>query len=277
MWVGVKSENRAEPPRISAPIASSPSSESDESDEDSSRRRSVSLPLKRSRKTQDDPPLPAKGLTSADKKQKLDDKITTLRDLDASYRPVVTDDTEQSVEKEFTVAAQSIGDAKPPPTQAEPDAGAADAAPAKTQIKLSHQVRHQVALPRDYPYVPISQHVPPADLARTYPFTLDPFQQTAIFSIQRNESVLVSAHTSAGKTVVAEYAIAQSLRAKQRVIYTSPIKALSNQKYRELLAEFGDVGLMTGDVTINPSASCLVMTTEILRSMLYHGSDLIES
>lgn len=86
---------------------------------------------------------------------------------------------------------------------------------------------------------------------------------------------MVSAHTSAGKTVVAEYAIAQSLREKQRVIYTSPIKALSNQKYRELLAEFGDVGLMTGDVTINPDAGCLVMTTEILRSMLYRGSEVM--
>ncbi|GAW07422.1 antiviral helicase [Lentinula edodes] len=61
----------------------------------------------------------------------------------------------------------------------------------------------------------------------------------------------------------------------QRVIYTSPIKALSNQKYREMLAEFGDVGLMTGDVTINPSATCLVMTTEILRSMLYRGSEIM--
>ena len=60
----------------------------------------------------------------------------------------------------------------------------------------------------------------------------------------------------------------------QRVIYTTPIKALSNQKYRELLEEFGDVGLMTGDVTINPEASCLVMTTEILRSMLYRGSEV---
>jgi ATP-dependent RNA helicase DOB1 len=85
----------------------------------------------------------------------------------------------------------------------------------------------------------------------------------SIAAIERNESVLVSAHTSAGKTVVAEYAIAQSLKEKQRVIYTSPIKALSNQKYRELAAEFKDVGLMTGDVTINPTASCLIMTTEV--------------
>jgi hypothetical protein len=79
--------------------------------------------------------------------------------------------------------------------------------------------------------------------------------------IERNESVLVAAHTSAGKTAVAEYAIAKSLKNGQRVIYTSPIKALSNQKYRDLQEEFGDVGLMTGDMTINPSATCLIMTT----------------
>lgn len=142
------------------------------------------------------------------------------------------------------------------------------------ELRLKHQVRHEVAVPADYPYVPIAQHKR-VNEARTYPFVLDPFQDTAISCIDRNESVLVSAHTSAGKTVVAEYAIAQSLREKQRVIYTSPIKALSNQKYRELLAEFGDVGLMTGDVTINPDAGCLVMTTEILRSMLYRGSEVM--
>lgn len=60
------------------------------------------------------------------------------------------------------------------------------------------------------------------------------------------------------------YAIALALREKQRVIFTSPIKALSNQKYREMYEEFQDVGLMTGDVTINPTASCLVMTTEVI-------------
>jgi hypothetical protein len=99
--------------------------------------------------------------------------------------------------------------------------------------------------------------------AKEYKFTLDPFQNEAIKCLNNDQSVLVSAHTSAGKTVVAEYAIAMSLRDTQRVIYTTPIKALSNQKYRELLDEFKDVGLMTGDVTINPSASCLVMTTEV--------------
>ena len=113
--------------------------------------------------------------------------------------------------------------------------------------------------------------------AKVYPFELDPFQQRAIEYVEKGESVLVAAHTSAGKTVVAEYAIAVSLRDQSRVIYTSPIKALSNQKFRDLQSEFGDdnVGLMTGDITINPTAPCLVMTTEILRSMLYRGSEVM--
>jgi len=110
--------------------------------------------------------------------------------------------------------------------------------------------------------------------AKEYAFKLDAFQQEAVACLERKESVLVAAHTSAGKTVVAEYAIAMALRDKQRIIYTSPIKALSNQKYRDLQDEFRDVGLMTGDVTINPNATVMIMTTEILRSMLYRGSEL---
>lgn len=142
-------------------------------------------------------------------------------------------------------------------------------------LVLQHNIQHQVSLPPDYDYIPISQHKSPDVPAKTYPFELDPFQKVSIASIERGESVLVSAHTSAGKTVVAEYAIAQCLKDNQRCIYTSPIKALSNQKYREFQKEFGDVGLMTGDVTINPTATCLVMTTEILRSMLYRGSEIM--
>jgi len=176
---------------------------------------------------------------------------------EAEVEPVVTDtfETEQSREVAASAGLQATKEG--------------------TAVVLSHQVRHQVALPADYDYVPISEHKAPETPARTWPFTLDPFQQVSIASIERGESVLVSAHTSAGKTVVAEYAIAQSLKNNQRVIYTSPIKALSNQKYREFAAEFGDVGLMTGDVTINPTATCLVMTTEILRSMLYRGSEIM--
>jgi ATP-dependent RNA helicase DOB1 len=144
-------------------------------------------------------------------------------------------------------------------------------------VEFSHQIQHQVALPSDlgYEYIPLAEHKPPAEPARVYGFPLDPFQRLAVSAIEREESVLVSAHTSAGKTVVAEYAIAQCLKRNQRVIYTSPIKALSNQKFRDFQALFGDVGLMTGDITINPTASCLVMTTEILRSMLYRGSEIM--
>ena len=118
---------------------------------------------------------------------------------------------------------------------------------------------HEVAVPPSDEYRPLRK--PTRAPAKTYKFKLDPFQEEAILCIENNESVLVSAHTSAGKTVTAEYAIALSLKEKQRVIYTTPIKALSNQKYREFYEEFSDVGLMTGDVTINPSASCLIMTT----------------
>ena len=108
-----------------------------------------------------------------------------------------------------------------------------------------------------------------------FPFELDYFQRQAVMRLERRECVFVAAHTSAGKTVVAEYAIALSKKHHTRTIYTSPIKALSNQKYRDFRDRFEDVGLITGDVSINPDAACLIMTTEILRSMLYRGSDTI--
>ncbi|KAF9421398.1 hypothetical protein HW555_002613 [Spodoptera exigua] len=132
---------------------------------------------------------------------------------------------------------------------------------------------HEVAIPPNHEYAPLMPIT--GEPAKQYSFILDPFQKEAILCIDNLQSVLVSAHTSAGKTVVAEYAIALSLKNKQRVIYTTPIKALSNQKYREFSEEFHDVGLITGDVTINPSASCLIMTTEILRNMLYRGSEIM--
>ncbi|KAM6985725.1 exosome RNA helicase MTR4 [Aplochiton taeniatus] len=141
------------------------------------------------------------------------------------------------------------------------------------QVDTVEGCTHEVALPANEEYVPLKPRVGKA--AKEYPFILDPFQREALLCIDNNSLFLVSAHTSAGKTVCAEYAIALALREKQRVIFTSPIKALSNQKYREMYEEFQDVGLMTGDVTINPTASCLIMTTEILRSMLYRGSEVM--
>ncbi len=113
------------------------------------------------------------------------------------------------------------------------------------------------------------------EMAKTWPFELDTFQKEAVYHLENGDSVFVAAHTSAGKTVVAEYAIALAAKHMTKAIYTSPIKALSNQKFRDFRTVFDDVGILTGDVQISPEASCLIMTTEILRSMLYRGADLI--
>ncbi|KAG9134693.1 hypothetical protein Leryth_001017 [Lithospermum erythrorhizon] len=154
---------------------------------------------------------------------------------------------------------------------------------ASKRRSLTRTCVHEVAVPSAYNssndeaiHGTLSDPVYNGEMAKVYPFKLDPFQEVSVACLERKESVLVSAHTSAGKTAVAEYAISMSFRDKQRVLYTSPLKALSNQKYRELSQEFSDVGLMTGDVTIAPNASCLVMTTEILRGMLYRGSEVLK-
>jgi superfamily II RNA helicase len=104
-----------------------------------------------------------------------------------------------------------------------------------------------------------------------YPFVLDPFQEEAIYHIAAGNSVIVSAPTGAGKTLIAEYAIFRALAQGQRLAYTTPIKALSNQKYADFCRRFGadNVGILTGDVQVNSQASILVMTTEILRNMFY--------
>lgn len=105
-------------------------------------------------------------------------------------------------------------------------------------------------------------------------FRLSDFQREAIGAIQSGHNVLVSAPTGAGKTLVAEYAIVDAVRAGRRCIYTAPIKALSNQKYRDFRDEPGiDVGLMTGDVTIRPEAQVLIMTTEILRNTIFEDPE----
>ena len=106
----------------------------------------------------------------------------------------------------------------------------------------------------------------------TLPFKLDEFQREAIDKLDRGPGgVLVSAPTSSGKTVVAEYAIFRALRAGSKVIYTTPLKALSNQKYHDFVREYGEatVGLVTGENSINPDAPVVVMTTEILRNLIY--------
>jgi ATP-dependent RNA helicase HelY len=110
-------------------------------------------------------------------------------------------------------------------------------------------------------------------------FALDPFQEQACHALAKGKGVLVAAPTGAGKTIVGEFAIHLAIEKNQKVFYTTPIKALSNQKYAELVARYGSdrVGLLTGDTNTNSDAQIVVMTTEVLRNMIYANSDsLIE-
>ncbi|MBE9049323.1 RNA helicase [Nostocales cyanobacterium LEGE 11386] len=112
---------------------------------------------------------------------------------------------------------------------------------------------------------------PELDLGLIFPFELDQFQKDAIASLNAGRSVVVCAPTGSGKTLVGEYAIYRALSRGKRVFYTTPLKALSNQKLRDFREKFGYdlVGLLTGDASINRDAPILVMTTEIFRNMLY--------
>lgn len=113
---------------------------------------------------------------------------------------------------------------------------------------------------------------------RSLAFDLDPFQREACLSLQAGRGVLVAAPTGAGKTIVGEFAIYLALQRGLKAFYTTPIKALSNQKYTELAEKYGaaQVGLLTGDTSINGEAPVVVMTTEVLRNMLYAGSETLD-
>ena len=106
-----------------------------------------------------------------------------------------------------------------------------------------------------------------------YQFPLDDFQLRAIAAILDGKSVIVSAPTGSGKTLVAEFAIHSALHRGRRIAYTTPLKALSNQKYADFVRQWGaeQVGILTGDVKVNARAPVVVMTTEILRNMFYSG------
>jgi ATP-dependent RNA helicase HelY len=113
------------------------------------------------------------------------------------------------------------------------------------------------------------------DFRQLIRFPLDNFQERACNSLATDKSVLVAAPTGAGKTIVGEFAIHLAIEKDLKVFYTTPIKALSNQKYAELCKRYGDdrVGLLTGDNNTNSDAQIVVMTTEVLRNMIYANSD----
>ncbi|MDT0157136.1 DEAD/DEAH box helicase [Microbacterium sp. ARD32] len=123
-----------------------------------------------------------------------------------------------------------------------------------------------------------SQHPQTQSFAAAQRFALDPFQLDACQALERGRSVLVAAPTGAGKTIVGEFAIHLAMRTPgDKAFYTTPMKALSNQKFRELVDVYGadQVGLLTGDTNINGNARIVVMTTEVLRNMLYADSDAL--
>ena len=117
------------------------------------------------------------------------------------------------------------------------------------------------------------------DFTAGYPFELDPFQTEACEALEDGLGVLVCAPTGAGKTVVGEFAVHLALAEGRKCFYTTPIKALSNQKYNDLVDRYGpgEVGLLTGDNSVNGDAPVVVMTTEVLRNMLYAGSGAIDN
>jgi ATP-dependent RNA helicase HelY len=117
-----------------------------------------------------------------------------------------------------------------------------------------------------------------AEFAAALPFELDPFQRASCEALEAGHGVLVCAPTGAGKTVVGEFAVHLALAEGRKCFYTTPIKALSNQKYADLCARHGAeaVGLLTGDAAVNGSAPIVVMTTEVLRNMLYAGSPALD-
>ncbi|KAF9107089.1 hypothetical protein BGX29_007451 [Mortierella sp. GBA35] len=199
-------------------------------------------------------------------------------DFEALLDPVARPETEESTPTESTQEPEAaVADTEtetPDEVDAILDSVIPVAAPKRTITAAQTKGRewaHVVDV--NAPFDDFHTLVP--EMAHDFPFELDTFQKRAVYHLEKGECVFVAAHTSAGKTVVAEYAIALAAKHMTKAIYTSPIKALSNQKFRDFKGTFEEVGILTGDVQINPEASCLIMTTEILRSMLYRGADLI--
>uniref|UniRef100_A0A0N5CFN6 DEAD/DEAH box helicase n=1 Tax=Strongyloides papillosus TaxID=174720 RepID=A0A0N5CFN6_STREA len=133
---------------------------------------------------------------------------------------------------------------------------------------------HEVFYPCDNVYGILGEK-PQRELEVNY--SLDEFQIRGLLVADKHESMLITAHTSAGKTVVADYIIAMCLDNGKKCFYTTPIKALSNQKFEEFKNKYNSVGMMTGEITVNPNAKFLVMTAEILKEMVCSGASLLKN
>lgn len=227
------------------------------------------------------PPGFQSGMDFTDKEAKVAKAEVNLMSLLSTLDEI----TDLQYEEEQQEAKESSNTPQVPRTNSLEDLGIKDAAlssskadkgtdgATKTKEKSEENKKWAIPVNITSPCDDFYKRIP--NPAFQWPFELDVFQKQAILRLEDHDSVFVAAHTSAGKTVVAEYAIALSQKHMTRTIYTSPIKALSNQKFRDFKNTFGDVGLLTGDVQISPESSCLIMTTEILRSMLYNGSEVI--
>ncbi|XP_035476382.1 helicase SKI2W [Scophthalmus maximus] len=228
------------------------------------------------------PPGLKAGMDFTDKDAKMAKPEVNLMSLLSTFDDIIDLQAEAEEKEEGKGAGETP---KLPRTNSLEDFGIKDAVSSstpsekakddKSKPKVKQEENKKWAIPVDIasPCEDFHKRIP--NPAFTWPFELDVFQKQAVLRLEAHDSVFVAAHTSAGKTVVAEYAIALSQKHMTRTIYTSPIKALSNQKFRDFKSTFGDVGLLTGDVQLSPESSCLIMTTEILRSMLYNGSEVI--
>ncbi|XP_015232461.1 PREDICTED: helicase SKI2W [Cyprinodon variegatus] len=216
-----------------------------------------------------------KGATITKSEVNLMSLLSTLEDIpDLQAEAEQKEDSkagEETIKLARTNSLEDLGIKDVESSPSPKEAGKED----KSKPKENPEEKKKWAIPVDIssPCEDFYKRIP--NPAFKWPFELDTFQKQAVLRLEAHDSVFVAAHTSAGKTVVAEYAIALSQKHMTRTIYTSPIKALSNQKFRDFKNTFGDVGLLTGDVQLSPESSCLIMTTEILRSMLYNGSEVI--
>eukprot|EP00267_Zea_mays_P021926 XP_008646225.1 DExH-box ATP-dependent RNA helicase DExH15 chloroplastic isoform X2 [Zea mays] len=204
-----------------------------------------------------------------------EDDETTIRNVDDEYDDDFEDGDEGDEGDEEAVDEESGGEYEEEAGEDEDKREDTAARRRDSEEYKSRRVAKLVAEVREFGEDVIDYN----ELAGIYDFPIDKFQRLAIQAFLRGSSVVVSAPTSSGKTLIAEAAAVATVARGRRLFYTTPLKALSNQKFRDFRNTFGDhnVGLLTGDSAINKDAQILIMTTEILRNMLYQSVGMTAS